>query len=53
MDDGTREPASTDTHQSARALEYFKDKEGNGWLCDKNFDPDKNLRQQGCPRCDE
>ncbi len=48
-----RGEAITDIHKPARPLKYFKDKAGNGWLCDKGIDPDKDLRQQGCWRCDE
>jgi hypothetical protein len=48
-----REPMTTDTHKPARPLKYFKDKEGYGWLCDKDINPDKGLRAQGCWRCDE
>ena len=40
-------------HKPARPLKYFKDDEGNGWLCDKGIDPGKDLRRQGCWRCDE
>lgn len=36
-----------------RPLEYVKDKNGNGWLCDKNVDRNGDLREQGCWRCDE
>jgi hypothetical protein len=49
----TREPASTEIHQPARPLKFVKDKDGNGWLCDKNIVPDKDLREQGCWRCEE
>jgi len=48
-----REGMTTDTHKPARPLKYFKDKEGFGWLCDKDIDPGKDLREQGCWRCDE
>lgn len=36
-----------------RPLEYVKDSEGNGWLCDKGVDRNADLRGQGCWRCDE
>jgi hypothetical protein len=49
----TREEMSTTTHKPARPLKYFKDKEGNGWLCDKDIDPDGDLEAQGCWRCEE
>jgi hypothetical protein len=41
------------THKPARPLKYFKDRNGYGWLCDKNIDPEKDFRKQGCWRCDE
>ncbi|MBN2062646.1 MAG: hypothetical protein JW882_19755 [Deltaproteobacteria bacterium] len=47
------ESITTDNHKPARPLKFFKDKEGNGWLCDKDIDPAKDLREQGCWRCDE
>lgn len=40
-------------HAAARPLKFVKDKDGYGWLCDENINPDKNLREQGCWRCDE
>ena len=40
-------------HMPARPLRYCKDKDGYGWLCDKNVEPDRDLRSQGCWRCDE
>jgi hypothetical protein len=36
-----------------RSLEFVRDSEGNGWLCDKGVDPNDDLRTQGCWRCDE
>jgi hypothetical protein len=53
MAEDARELASTDTHKPARPLKYFKDKDGYGWLCDKDIDPDRDFRAQGCWRCDE
>ncbi len=53
MSDDKRQEASTETHKPARPMRFFKDMEGNGWLCDKDVDPDKDLREQGCWRCDE
>lgn len=38
---------------AARPLRFVKDGDGNGWLCDADVDPDKDLREQGCWRCDE
>jgi hypothetical protein len=53
MDDDTREGASTETHKPARPLRFFRDRQGNGWLCDRDIDPEGDLRAQGCWRCDE
>jgi hypothetical protein len=53
MDTDTREPAYTETHRPARPLKFFKDKDGYGWLCDKDIDPEIDPRAQGCWRCDE
>ncbi|MBN2243990.1 MAG: hypothetical protein JW793_14985 [Acidobacteria bacterium] len=40
-------------HKAFRPLTFFKDDNGYGWLCDKSIDPHKDLRKQGCWRCDE
>jgi len=40
-------------HTPTRPIKYVKDKDGYGWLCDKEVDPDGDLREQGCWRCDE
>ena len=40
-------------HTPTRPIKYFKDKDGFGWLCDKRVNPDGDLREQGCLRCDE
>lgn len=48
-----REYSNTDTHKPARPMKFFKDKDGNGWLCDKNIDFNGDLVAQGCWRCDE
>ncbi len=53
MNDDTREPSTTESHKPARPLKFFKDKEGNGWLCDKDIDPDEDLEAQGCWRCED
>jgi hypothetical protein len=50
-DTKTRDPVKP--HMAARPMKFVKDKEGNGWLCDKDVDVSKDLRQQGCWRCDE
>ncbi len=48
-----RKEMTTDTHKPARPLKFFKDKENCGWLCDKDIDPTKDFREQGCWSCDE
>jgi hypothetical protein len=53
MKEDTRQTATTETHKPARPLRYFKDEEGNGWLCDKDIDPKKDPEEQGCWRCEE
>jgi hypothetical protein len=40
-------------HQPARPLKFVKDKDGNGWLCDKHVDVNGDLREQGCWRCED
>jgi len=40
-------------HTAAKPLKYVKDRDGNGWLCDKGVDTNGNLKEQGCWRCDE
>ena len=53
MNEDTRAEASTDTHRPARPLKFFRDPRGNGWLCDKDIDPDRDLEAQGCWRCED
>ncbi len=38
---------------SGRPLEFVKDENGNGWLCDKGTDRSRDLKDQGCWRCDD
>ena len=52
-DDETDSRDLVTPHVAARPMKFVKDKDGNGWLCDKNVDVSKDLRQQGCWRCDE
>lgn len=53
MKQDERQEARTETHKPARPMRYFKDKEGNGWLCDKEIDFNGDLVAQGCWRCEE
>ena len=47
------EAGSADTHKAARPMIFFRDKDGEGWLCDKGVDLDGDLEAQGCWRCSE
>lgn len=40
-------------HRPARPIKFVKDKDGDGWLCDTNVDVNKDLKDQGCWRCEE
>jgi hypothetical protein len=53
MNEDKRIEATMDTHKPARPLKWFKDKQGNTWLCDKNIDFNGDLEAQGCWRCEE
>lgn len=53
MEQGKREKPLKESHEPALSLRFFRDKEGNGWLCDKDIDPDGDLKAQGCWRCEE
>ena len=53
MTEDKRQEATTETHKPARPLKYFKDKDGNGWLCDKDIESNGDFSAQGCWRCDE
>ena len=46
-------PEYYEPNYSEQGLEFVKDKDGNGWLCDKGVDPNEDLKSQGCWRCDE
>jgi hypothetical protein len=39
-------------HPSARPMKVFVDDEGVMYLCDKDIDPDKPLKEQACWTCD-
>ena len=53
MNEDQRQEATVETHKPARPLKFFKDKNGNGWLCDTDVDPEADPAAQGCWRCDE
>jgi hypothetical protein len=40
-------------HKAAHHMIFLKDKDGNGWLCDKGVDPEGDLETQGCWRCED
>ena len=45
--------AKTESHKPARPLMFVRDKNGDGWLCDKDIDLGRDLEAQGCWRCEE
>ncbi len=49
----TYDVPTQDFHKPARPMVFLKDKDGNGWLCDKDADPEQNLEAQGCWRCED
>ena len=53
MPEEKRQEATTETHKPARPLKFFKDRDGVGWLCDKDIDYDGDLEAQGCWRCED
>ncbi len=53
MDDKQTRETNRQPHKAARPLKYFKDKDGNGWLCDADVDFDRDLKSQGCWRCED
>ena len=53
MTEEKKTEVSTDTHKPARPMKFFKDKNGNGWLCDTDIDFDGDLEAQGCWRCED
>ena len=40
-------------HTPARPMKVVADRDGTMWLCDKNVDEDKALKEQGCWQCGE
>lgn len=40
-------------HPSARPMKVYVDDDGVIYLCDKNIDPLKPLKEQGCWTCDK
>jgi hypothetical protein len=53
MDEENKLETPAESHKAARPLRYFKDKDGNGWLCDKDIDFNGDLEAQGCWRCED
>jgi hypothetical protein len=47
------QPSENAEHNPVRPLKFVRDENGNGWLCDKNVDVDRDLKKQGCWRCEE
>jgi hypothetical protein len=50
-DKNETKPSDNVSHNPARPLRFVKDKHGNGWLCDKSVDVNRDLKEQGCWRC--
>lgn len=40
-------------HESARPMKVYVDDNGVMYLCDKDIDPTKPLREQACWTCDQ
>jgi len=53
MDSDKRSEATIEAHMPARPLKFFKDKNGNGWLCDKDINPNGDFEAQDCWRCED
>jgi hypothetical protein len=41
-----------DRHEAARPMRVVVDKNGCTWLCDADVNEKKDLKEQGCWRCD-
>lgn len=48
-----RMPEYYEPEYPGRPLKFVKDRDGDGWLCDQDVDPNGDLKAQGCWRCDE
>lgn len=48
-----REEPEVAAHKAARPMKVVADRNGTMWLCDKNVDEDKALKEQGCWQCGE
>ena len=46
-------PEYYEPNYHGRPMEFVRDKDGNGWLCDKGIDHDGDLKEMGCWRCDD
>jgi hypothetical protein len=40
-------------HPGARPMQFFIDKDGYWWLCDKRINSHKDFKKQGCWRCED
>jgi hypothetical protein len=50
---GDTEYDGTEPHHAARPMKVVEDNDGCRWLCDADVDEDKDLKDQGCWRCEE
>ena len=42
-----------EAHHAARPMKVVADEAGTRWICDKEVDERRDLRQQGCWKCGE
>ena len=42
-----------ESHKAARPMRVVVDDNGCTWLCDADVSEDRDLKEQGCWRCDE
>jgi hypothetical protein len=43
--------AEVSPHTAARPMKVVADRNGTMWLCDREVDEDKALKEQGCWQC--
>jgi hypothetical protein len=51
--DGDTVYVGSEPHKAARPMKVVVDDNGCTWLCDAKVDRTRDLREQGCWRCDE
>ncbi len=55
MDSQNEEEAGEEyePHEAARPMRVIMDRDGCTWLCDASVDETKDLKDQGCWRCED